>query len=95
VRQHEIALEVGQLFRRNADRGELTEAGIDPVNRVVALKDVGDRLLARIHARPGLGVERDRRAITGDLAQPGQLDRARAQNDLLSSCHDIGLPLPR
>jgi hypothetical protein len=32
VRQHDVALERGEIGRRNVDRGELSEAGVDAVD---------------------------------------------------------------
>jgi hypothetical protein len=41
---HEIALERAQVVVRDADGGEVTEAGVDPVHGIVASCQLGDDL---------------------------------------------------
>ena len=59
VRQHEVALQLREVAVRDAHRGELSEAGVDAVDRLVPREDRVDR------RRPGLDrgaaavVERD------------------------------------
>ena len=52
VRQHQIALQFSQPFRRNARLRQFAEAGINAVNHFAGFDDARDRLLRSLNICP-------------------------------------------
>ena len=57
----QIDLQLGERLGRDADLGEVAEAGVDPVDRLVAARRTCPTTAARrVHARARIVGERDR-----------------------------------
>ena len=80
VRDHEIALERGEIAIGDADAGELAEAGIDPVHRLAFREDLADGRGAGIDERAREGGEGHRGAFI-DRAPVVEPHRARPDLD--------------
>ena len=80
VRQHDVALEGGEVGSRDAHMGEPAEAGVDPVDRLAFGKDGGDRLRTGLDLGQRSAVDAQRRAV-GHRAPVGERRPSRHQRD--------------
>src|SRR5829696_7841226 len=80
VRQHELALQLREILVRDAHRGELSEAGVDAVDRRVLRQDRVDRRGPGLDRGAAALVEQDGRAEI-DCAPIGERHRAGAEED--------------
>ncbi|MCY1248573.1 hypothetical protein D9M72_620180 [compost metagenome] len=79
MRQHQVALQLGQLVVRDAALRQLAEAGVDAVDHGVGVDDVLHRGLRGAHAGPGRFGHGQAHLAAVDAAQVGQGDLARLQ----------------
>src|SRR5204863_1408584 len=80
VRQDQIGLQLGQPVVGNARLREQAEAGVDAVDRAASGDDSADILRRRVDRRPGVAMQRYRRAAP-DCAKIGEGDDAGGEND--------------
>ena len=80
VREHEIALEYGEIAALDLHARELSEAGVDAVDRLALGDDRGDRPRARLDRRATRRVEACRSAAI-DLAPKGEGHGTRNERD--------------
>ena len=80
VRQHDVALQLLEVGRRDAHAGELSEAGVDAVDRLALGKDGRDRAGRGVDRGVAGRIERHRRA-TVDVAPGAQRYGARRKLD--------------
>ncbi|MNT48372.1 hypothetical protein D3C72_1851510 [compost metagenome] len=76
VREHEVALQLGQVVVADARAGELAETGVDAVDHLVVLDDVAHRGLGLGHAVLHRRVERKVHAAGLDASQHRKVDLA-------------------
>jgi hypothetical protein len=79
VRQHQVALQLGQLVVRDAALRQLAKAGVDAVDHGVGVDDVLHRGLRGAHAGPGRFGHGQAHFAAVDAAQVGQGDLTRLQ----------------
>ena len=80
VRQHDVALERGEVFGGDAHAGKPPEAGVDPVDRLTPGDDGLDRPRARFDRRHRGGIEPHGRALRHG-APVGERRASRRQRD--------------
>jgi hypothetical protein len=78
MRQHDVALEHREIGSGNADAGELSEAGVDAVDRLSLGQDRRHRGGGALDGAVGRRIEADRNAAV-NLPPRGQRDLARYQ----------------
>ena len=81
VRQHKVALQLGQAVVGNLGAGQLAKAGVDAVDHLVLVHDALHHGLCGLHARQRTAVELQGHAACMDAAQFCQADGARHQVD--------------
>jgi hypothetical protein len=100
MRQDQVALQGGHVLRRDAHRGEFSEAGIDAVDRVAACCDLADPLCRALGNAGPKTCRRARRDIGAvDRFQIGQRNRAGVKRDGHShggrSCASTSASMPK
>ena len=80
VREHDVALERGEIVRGDVNAGQLPESGVDAVDRLTLRDDRLDRARTRLDRRHGGGIEPDPGAV-GDGAPIGERNAAGRQGD--------------
>jgi hypothetical protein len=81
VRQHQVALQLGQALVGDLRAGQLAEAGVDAIDHLVFLNDALHRGQRGLHAGLRRGVERELHATGVDAAQLRQRDMAGVEGD--------------
>ena len=78
MREHDIALQCGKIVLADAGAGELSEAGVDPIDRLALGDDRLDRGRRRLDLRAAGEIERNLRPFE-NVAPSGERHRARGQ----------------
>jgi|GEM_PF-3199454 hypothetical protein len=81
MRQDQIALQRLDVVRRYAHARKLAEAGIDPVDRLVAAGDGRDARRRRLDARMRRRVEAHRHLVAPDPFELGERDRTGRESE--------------
>jgi len=81
VRQHQIALQLGQALVRNLGAGELAKAGVDAIDDLVFIDDALHRGQGLLQTRAGRRIEHQLHRARVDAAQLGQRDAAGVQGE--------------
>ena len=82
VRQHQVALQFGQLMAGNPRAGQLAEAGVDAVDHLVVVDDVLHRRQRCVHAGAHRRVKRQANAARLNAAQHGEVNLAGREHEL-------------
>ena len=79
VRQHQIALQLGQLVAADARAHQLAKTGVDPVDHLVVVDDVLHGGLRGPHALGRRSIQRERHAAGMDASEQREVDCAGLQ----------------
>ena len=81
VRQHQVALQLGQAVVGNLGAGQLAKAGVDAVDHLILVHDALHHRLGGLHACQRAAVKLQGHAACVNAAQLCQGDGARHQVD--------------
>jgi hypothetical protein len=81
VRQHQVALQLGQPVAGDAGAGQLAEAGVDAIDHLVFPHDAVHGGLRRCQSLQRLRVHRQPQAAGAGTAQFGQGDLAGSEHE--------------
>jgi hypothetical protein len=91
VREHEVALQLGQVVVADARARELAEAGVDAVDHLVVLDDVAHRRFGARHAIQHRRIERQLHAAGLDASQHREVHLAGREGQRVAVCLLVGM----